>query len=118
MKNRWETKTFRELGEVFNGNSINKNEKKTYFVGLDKGTPYIGTKDVSFDHEIEYESGVKIPDDKRDDFKLAPSNVVLVCAEGGSAGRKIAYTNREVYFGNKLFAICPASPTNSRFIFY
>jgi len=118
MKNRWEIKTLRELGDVFNGNSINKNKKKTYFEGLDKGTPYIGTKDVSFDHEIEYESGVKIPDDKRDDFKLAPSNAVLVCAEGGSAGRKIAYTNREIYFGNKLFAICPAFPTNSRFIFY
>lgn len=118
MKNKWETKTFRELGEVFNGNSINKNKKKIYFEGLDKGTPYIGTKNVSFDHKVEYESGVKIPDDKRDGFKLAPSNAVLVCAEGGSAGRKIAYTNREVYFGNKLFAICPASPTNSRFVFY
>ena len=118
MKKGWKILSFGELGRVFNGNSISEAEKKAHFEGIDNGVPYIGTKDVSFDHEVAYESGVKIPDDRRDDFKLAPANTVLVCAEGGSAGRKIAHTDREIYFGNKLFAICPSPPISSRWIFY
>jgi type I restriction enzyme S subunit len=118
MKAGWQTLTFGELGRVYNGNSINESEKKAHFEGQDHGTPYIGTKDVSFDHEINYESGVRIPDGKQDGFKLAPANTVFVCAEGGSAGRKIAHTDREVYFGNKLFAICPTPPNSSRFVYY
>ena len=118
MKNGWQTLTLGELGRVFNGNSISESEKKANFEGLDHGTPYIGTKDVSFDHEIEYESGVRIPDGKQTGFKLAPANTVFVCAEGGSAGRKIAHTDRDVYFGNKLFAICPTPTNSSRFVFY
>lgn len=118
MKKGWKILSFGELGRVFNGNSISEAEKKAHFEGIDDGVPYIGTKDVSFDHEVAYESGVKIPDDRRDDFKLAPANTVLVCAEGGSAGRKIAHTDRDIYFGNKLFAICPSPPISSRLIFY
>jgi type I restriction enzyme S subunit len=118
MMKGWKILSFGELGRVFNGNSISEAEKKAHFEGIDVGVPYIGTKDVSFDHEVAYESGVKIPADRRDDFKLAPANTVLVCAEGGSAGRKIAHTNREIYFGNKLFAICPSPPISSRLIFY
>ena len=118
MKKGWQNISFGELGRVFNGNSISEAEKKAHFEGVEDGVPYIGTKDVSFEHEVAYESGVKIPDDKRDGFKLAPANTVLVCAEGGSAGRKIAHTDREIYFGNKLFAVCPSPPISSRLIFY
>ena len=118
MKNAWETRLFSEIGRVFNGNSINESEKKVHFEGLEEGVPYIGTKDVSFDHEIEYESGVKIPAEKQEGFKLAPANTVFVCAEGGSAGKKIALSDRAVYFGNKLFAISPTPSTDSRFVFY
>ncbi|MGH9831143.1 MAG: restriction endonuclease subunit S [Blastocatellia bacterium] len=118
MKSEWKRYSFRDLGRVFNGNSISENDKKAYFQGLTEGVPYIGTKDVSFDHEIRYESGVRIPDSRRDNFKLALANTILVCAEGGSAGRKIAHTDKDIYFGNKLFAICPTPPTSSRFVFY
>jgi type I restriction enzyme S subunit len=118
MKKGWKNISFGELGRVFNGNSISEADKKAHFVGLENGVPYIGTKDVSFEHEVAYESGVKIPHDKTAAFKLAPANTVLVCAEGGSAGRKIAHTDREIYFGNKLFAVCPSPPISSRLIFY
>ena len=118
MKKGWKILSFGELARVFNGNSISEAEKKAQFEGIDDGVPYIGTKDVSFDYEVAYESGVKIPDDRRDNFKLAPANTVLVCAEGGSAGRKIAHTDRDIYFGNKLFAICPTPLISSRLIFY
>lgn len=118
MKKGWKSISFGEVGRVFNGNSISEAEKQAHFEGIEDGVPYIGTKDVSFEHQIAYESGVKIPDDKRDGFKLVPANAVLVCAEGGSAGRKIAHTDRNIYFGNKLFAVCPSPPVNSRFVFY
>lgn len=38
-------------------------------------------------------------------FKRAQKDAVLICSEGGSAGRKVGITDREICFGNKLFAI-------------
>lgn len=118
MKAEWVIKKLDDLGQIFSGNSINENEKKTHFAGIADGIPYIGTKDVGFNNEIEYNSGVKIPSNKNIGFKLAPENTIFICAEGGSAGRKIAITDREVYFGNKLFAICPTSEISNRFVYY
>ena len=118
MKAGWQTLRFSDLGRVFNGNSISEADKKKYFSGQIEGLPYIATKDVGFDHSINYESGVRIPEGKQRDFKLAPANTVLVCAEGGSAGRKIAHLDEPVSFGNKLFAISPSHPHSSRLVFY
>lgn len=118
MKPGWQEKSLGQIGKIFNGDSINENEKKRCFQGLTEGTPYIGTKDVGFDHQINYNSGTNIPFKRANDFKLAPTNAVLVCAEGGSAGRKVAFTEREVFFGNKLFAICPEEQKSSRFVYY
>ena len=36
-------------------------EKQRKYVGLSNGYNYIATKDVSFEHTINYENGVKIP---------------------------------------------------------
>ena len=91
------------LSEVCNmntGNSIAESEKKAKYLGLAKGLSYIGTKDVSFDSQIDYDNGVRIPFENN--FRRAKKNSVLMCIEGGSAGKKIAITNREVCFGNKL----------------
>lgn len=118
MKAGWQSLRFSDLGRVFNGNSISEADKKKYFAGQVEGLPYIATKDVGFDHSINYESGVRIPEGRQRDFKLAPAKTVLVCAEGGSAGRKIAHLDEPVSFGNKLFAISPSHPHSSRFVFY
>jgi type I restriction enzyme S subunit len=115
---RWQTRRLGELGSIFSGNSISENYKSAHFRGVSDGIPYIGTKDVGFDRQINYDSGVQIPLEKADGFKLAPPNTTLVCAEGGSAGRKIGFTDREIFFGNKLYAICPSEDTCSKFIFY
>ena len=114
----WEVKTLGEVCSVFNGNSISRKEKEDNYVGLSEGTPYIATKDVSFEHEVTYENGVLIPEAKKKDFKIVPPNSVLVCAEGGSAGRKIAFNTREAHFGNKLFASVPENNLNGKFLFY
>ena len=91
---------------MFTGTSINETEKRLKYVGRNDGLCYIGTKDVGFDHNISYESGVKIPFNN-DAFRIAPRDSVLMCIEGGSAGRKIAVTSREVCFGNKLCCFIP-----------
>ena len=97
----WEWVRLSTVNEIYTGNSINENEKKRNFTGLSEGYFYIGTKDVNFDHSIEYHNGVRIPFGL-DKFRVAPQNSILLCIEGGSAGRKISFTNQDVCFGNKL----------------
>ncbi len=111
-------KRLADVAEIYSGNSVSESEKKKLFTGVPNGMPYIGTKDVGFDGEIDYENGVLIPDANRQSFKVAPSDSVLVCAEGGSAGRKIGLLDRDVCFGNKLYAIRPREEIQSRYLYY
>ena len=92
-----------EIAKIYNGNSINAEEKEKKYKGVD-GRNYIGTKDIEFDCSVNYSNGVRIPFDEKK-FKIAPAGSVLVCAEGGSAGKKSAFITEDVCFGNKLFAI-------------
>lgn len=92
-----------EIAKIYNGNSINAEEKEKKYKGVD-GRNYIGTKDIEFDCSVNYSNGVRIPFDEKK-FRIAPKGSVLVCAEGGSAGKKSAFITEDVCFGNKLFAI-------------
>ena len=92
-----------EIAKIYNGNSINAEEKEKKYKGVD-GRNYIGTKDIDFDCSVNYNNGVRIPYGE-EKFKIAPAGSVLVCAEGGSAGKKSAFITEDVCFGNKLFAI-------------
>ena len=106
------------LGEVCQmntGNSISEAEKKAKYMGRTDGLSYIGTKDVSFDNQIDYDNGVRIP--LNENFRRAKKNSVLMCIEGGSAGRKIAVTDREVCFGNKLCNF-DADNVSNRYIYF
>ena len=91
------------IADIYNGNSINDSDKKKYYTRLSDGHNYIGTKDIGFDHIIDYENGVKIPFNS-DKFRIAYKDSPLLCIEGGSAGRKIAILEEDVCFGNKLCA--------------
>jgi len=116
MKEGW--KQLGSIADIYNGDSINAEYKKTHFVGLEEGYPFIATKDVSPEGAVDYNNGVKIPADAG--LKVAPSDSVFVCAEGGSAGKKIAYIEQEVCFGNKLFCIATKDKTkySSKYIYY
>jgi type I restriction enzyme S subunit len=107
-----------EVARIYNGNSINEKVKAKNFTGLPSGTPYIATKDISYTCQVEYENGVKIPTANESEFKLAKKGAVLLCAEGGSAGRKMAIIERDVFFGNKLFCFECDTELNSKFLFY
>ena len=104
-----------EICDIFTGNSINEKEKLEKYTNISMGYNYIGTKDVGFDQCIDYENGIKIPTNDLK-FKIAPKGSVLLCIEGGSAGRKIGLTNQDVCFGNKLCAF--VSKIDNRYIFY
>ena len=101
LPDSWVWTRLSSVCNMFTGNSISEKDKSTYFTGV-SGMQYIGTKDVRFDNSIDYKNGIAIPDIFLPNFKIAPSGSVLMCIEGGSAGRKVGQTDRDVCFGNKL----------------
>lgn len=104
-------------GRIFNGNSVSESGKAE-LAKVEKGLPFIATKDVGYGREaLIYENGLRVPPNDPD-FKVAHSNAVLICAEGGSAGRKIGITDRDICFGNKLYANEVWAGIHHRYIFY
>jgi type I restriction enzyme, S subunit len=117
LPNGWRWIRLATIGNIFNGNSINSGEKEAKFRRED-GVPYIATKDVGYGlTPLEYENGVRIPESEST-FKIARKGAVLICAEGGSAGRKCGVTDRDIFFGNKLFANEALAGIPPRFILY
>ncbi len=113
----WKWSRIGEIGNVFNGNSINAQEKEMKYAGA-KGLPYIATKDVGYGFDaFNYENGIFIPPTEKK-FKIAHRGAVLICAEGGSAGKKCGITDRDICFGNKLFANELFGGIPSKFILY
>ena len=102
----WVWTRLSHIANIYTGNSISETKKKSKFTDV-IGRYYIGTKDVDFNNRIIYDNGIAIPKQYEPDFKLAPNNSILMCIEGGSAGRKIAILNQDVCFGNKLCCFSP-----------
>lgn len=90
-------------GRIFNGDSVSESEK----VALSKvtdGYPFIATKDVGYGwQQLNYVNGLRVPVGASA-LKVLRADSVLICAEGGSAGKKTGLTDRKICFGNKLFA--------------
>ena len=116
MPDNWILCRLSAIADIFTGNSINEAEKQKKYMGLDSGYNYIGTKDVGFDHSINYTNGVKIPYNQGI-FRIAHINTPLLCIEGGSAGRKIGVLTEDVCFGNKLCAFEPIG-INPKYLYY
>ena len=104
------------VSEIYTGNSISETEKRTKYTNV-VGRYYIGTKDVGFDHKVFYNNGVTIPKLHEQEFRIAPKGSILMCIEGGSAGRKIAIIDQDVCFGNKLCCFSPFAEIG-RYIYY
>lgn len=117
LPNGWEWVRLNSIGNIFNGNSINSAEKDEKYAGAD-GLPYIATKDVGYGLDpLDYKNGIRIPAGEKN-FKVAHGGAVLICAEGGSAGKKCGLTDQDICFGNKLFANELYGQIPSRFILY
>lgn len=113
----WQWVRLGTIGNIFNGNSINASEKESKYAGVE-GLPYIATKDVGYGFEpLDYDNGISIPTGEGK-FRIAHQGSVLICAEGGSAGKKCGLTDRDICFGNKLFANELYGHISPRFILY
>ncbi len=112
----WKWAKLGDCCEMYTGNSISESEKKAKYEGRSEGFDYIGTKDVTFSQTIVYDNGVRIPYDN--DFRRAYKGSILMCVEGGSAGRKIAILDRDVCFGNKLCMFQPKTLLNTYVFFF
>jgi type I restriction enzyme S subunit len=113
----WEISKLKYNADIFTGNSIS-DDKKDNFADADNSIPYIATKDInSQTNMIDYENGMYVKNDDIN-FKKAPKNSTVLCIEGGSAGKKIAFTNREICFVNKLCCFNSYENTNKRFLYY
>lgn len=115
LPNDWQWVKMKNIATLFTGNSINEKIKTEKYLGKADGLIYIATKDIGFDNQIDYATNIRIP--ASDNFKIAPTNTPLLCIEGGSAGRKLGFTNQPVCFVNKLCAFV-SNKANPKLIYY
>lgn len=112
----WKKSKFKYVAQLYTGKSIKDAEKNKYIYSEDS-IPYITTKDINQKFSsIDYKSNIYT---KNDDFNFNfafPGNV-LMCIEGGSAGKKKVYLNQKVSFVNKLCCFKPLN-VNDRFLYY
>lgn len=112
----WQIGRIKNFANLFTGNSI-KDEEKEKFSNKINSLPYIATKDIdATNHSIDYENGVYVKEDDLT-FKRALKDSILLCIEGGSAGKKIAYLNQNVCFVNKLCCF-EANGILSKYLYY
>jgi type I restriction enzyme, S subunit len=104
-------------GSIFSGDSVSE-AGKAELAKVEFGLPFIATKDVGYGRApLDYDNGLKVRvGDPR--FRVAHANAVLICAEGGSAGRKIGIADRDICFGNKLYANEVLKGVHHRYVFY
>lgn len=112
----WNITKIKMLSDIYTGTSISDDLKDKYTV-KENATPYISTKDLDVSYKsIDYDNGLFIPNGEKG-FRLAEKDSTLICIEGGSAGKKVAFTDREVNFVNKLCCI-KSRNYNNKFIYY
>ena len=113
----WITQLLSQVVNVVPGNSVPAKQKDELYAGVE-GMPYVATKDIGFDGIIDYQNGICIPKNYLNKFKISPIGATLVCAEGGSAGRKIAYSLHECCYVNKLVSFQPNGKIVPKFLYY
>lgn len=118
IPSNWIFCRFKDVVELYSGNSIKDNNKDNY---CDKSNarPYISSKDIDTTfNTINYNNGLYIKNNDIN-FRIAPKNSVLMCIEGGSAGRKKAITLEDVSFVNKLCCFVPKNnDLHYEYLFY
>ena len=118
VPNNWRCCCLENIATCKTGNSINEKEKQENFSNMSvDGLYYVATKDISKNSIINYENGIKIPCNLLEKFKIAEKNSILLCIEGGSAGKKIGFTTKNICFVNKLCNIS-SKVINNKFIYY
>ena len=116
IPSHWEMICTKHIARLYTGNSMNEASKEKYSCFRNDAYPYISSKDISLNNgDVDYENGMYIPRGENS-FEVAPANSFLLCIEGGSAGRKKAFLDRECCFVNKL--CCYDSAINPKYHYY
>ncbi|WP_297511699.1 restriction endonuclease subunit S [Flavobacterium sp.] len=112
----WDLIKLKYISNLYNGSSLNDNQKELFDSSNIDDIPYVSTKDIDYNSQsIEYDNGLRIPKSNTS-FKLGKKGSFLICIEGGSSGKKMGYLEQDVYFVNKL--CCFEPKTNSKFQYY
>lgn len=115
----WNIEKTKFVSLLNTGNSLNTQQKELYGEVTEDvpSRPYIASKDIEKDTEfIDYDNGIRIPINESG-FEIAPANSALLCIEGGSAGKKMGFVDREVCFVNKLCCF-NSFGVNSKYHYY
>ncbi|MCT7524624.1 restriction endonuclease subunit S [Aliarcobacter cryaerophilus] len=114
----WEIQKLKFNSKIETGNSISDSQKGNYENIEDESYPYIATKDINYDFStIDYSNGLRIPINNKN-FKISNPDTTLICIEGGSAGKKIAFNTQKICFVNKLASIQSINSNVPKFLYY
>ena len=114
----WNISKLKFYANVYTGNSLNDTQKSDFESDDLDHLAYVASKDIDVNTtNVNYENGTRVP---REGFnlKVASAHSSLLCIEGGSAGRKMAFLNQDVCFVNKLACIDLENKWLSKYVFY
>lgn len=104
---------------IYTGNSISDNDKEKYTKQNKNTIPYISTKDIELgSNKVNYFNDMYIDIEENKKFKIANKGDILLCIEGGSAGKKIARLDYDVCFVNKLCCFKGSDKVYNDFLYY
>jgi type I restriction enzyme S subunit len=113
---KWDLIKLKYISNLYNGSSLNDNQKELFESSNMDDIPYVSTKDIDYNTQsIEYDNGLRIPKSNTS-FKLGKKGSFLLCIEGGSSGKKMGFLEQDVYFVNKL--CCFEPKTNGKYQYY
>ena len=113
----WSISKIKNYSNIFNGDSLNDKQKAKFESENTEYLSYVSSKDIDVNNaEINYVNGLRVP--KGSKLKVCPSNSTLMCIEGGSAGKKIAFTNQDVCFVNKLACFVATNGIDAKFLYF
>lgn len=99
------------------GNSLNDVNKEKFSVIAGESLGYIGSKNIDLSTSKIKNVEFNIPLKYKNTFNMAKKGSVLLCIEGGSAGRKISRLDKNYYYVNKL-ANFSSKIINNSYIYY
>lgn len=100
----WNKKKLKKISHFKTGNSI-KDEIKNKYSNKDNSYLFITTSDIDGEKlVINHQSSIFIPKSEKG-FRISEVGSTLLCIEGGSGGKKVAFTSQLVCYGNKLCSI-------------
>lgn len=100
----WNKKKLKKISHFKTGNSI-KDEIKNKYNKKDNSYLFITTSDIDGEKlVINHQSSIFIPKSEKS-FRISEVGSTLLCIEGGSGGKKVAFASQLVCYGNKLCSI-------------